>query len=56
MHTRNHQVVSVVVEASTAGGEKIKGRRKSMRGSDEKEEKEEMTRVHTADFAGLSHF
>jgi hypothetical protein len=45
--------VSVVVET---GGEKIKGRRKSMRGSDEKEEKEEMTRVHTADFAGLSLF
>ena len=54
--TRTHQVVSVVVEASTAGGEKIKGRRKSMRGSDEKDEKEEMTRVRSADFAGLSLF
>jgi len=48
--------VSVVVEASTAGGEKKKVRRKSMRGSDEKDEKEGMTRVSSADFAGLSVF
>jgi hypothetical protein len=53
---RTHQAVSVVAKASTASGEKIKGRRKSMQGSDEKEEKEEMTRVHTADFPGLPLF
>ncbi len=52
-----HQVVSVVVaEASTDGGEKLKGRRKSLRGPNKKDETEEMPRVHSADFAGLTRF
>ncbi len=54
---RTHQVVSMVVaEASTAGGEKLKGRRKSMPGLNKKDETEEMPRVHSPDFSGLNRF
>jgi hypothetical protein len=56
-HTRTHQVVSMVVaEASTAGGEKLKGRRNSMAGLNKKYETEEMPRVHSAEFSGLNRF
>ena len=54
---RTHQVVSMVVaEASTAGGEKLKGRRKSMPGLNKKDETEDMPRVHSPDFSGLNRF
>jgi hypothetical protein len=46
-------VVDEASTAVTAGGEKLKGRRKSMPGLNKKYETEDMPRVHSADLSGL---